>query len=151
MLAQILAEAPPPEVVSWLSVAAWIVVFVGGLLYIATSVKELRKPKEEPTQIPNPLIVQKGTKFVEETAFEKADKEAHGRISRERKEVDAVIKALAERLETDIGKLGNQVGKYNENAELRTGRINDRIDQVNDAITALPRQMLQLIRDAREI
>jgi hypothetical protein len=58
LLAQ--AEPPPPELLSWLSVAGWIVVFIGGCLGIALAIKSLREKKSE---TPQPLIVKEHKRF----------------------------------------------------------------------------------------
>lgn len=50
----------PPEVIGWLSAAAWIVVFIGGCLGIWVAIKSIRAKEVE---TPQPLIVKEHKRY----------------------------------------------------------------------------------------
>lgn len=84
--------------------------------------------------------------------------ETHGRISRERKEIDAAIarveaqqKELGAQIDSDLQAIRDQVAGNNEASEQRVERINRRLDDLNTSVSGLPAQVVSLINNAKAI
>lgn len=77
MLAQM--DAPPAELGSWLSVAGWLIILIGGALGIAVAIKTLREKK---TEIPTPITVQEHQSYVTTVSHDKDIKEIKDELKR---------------------------------------------------------------------
>ncbi len=147
------SEGPPPELLAWLSAAAWLVVFIGGLLGIAVAVKTLREKKEG---LPSPLVVKADEEFATVAAVKELDRLAHGRMSRERNEVNRAIatmeadkRASELRLDAELESIRKQIGDNHEAGESRANKIHDRINAlVNDNAT-MPTRVVELLRTTK--
>lgn len=122
----LLAQATPaPEALaSWLEVAMYIVFSAAGVVGLLVGLKQLKT--EQPT-VPNPLQVQKHDAGVSEDELQ----QVHGRISRERKEIDDMLKALRE-----------------EDRTLRE-KLDDEIKDLHGRIDAVPERTINLLKGTK--
>jgi hypothetical protein len=159
ILAQVTADPSAQSIKDWLSVALYILGCIAAVLVVLVYWRQLR---EKTPETPQPLIVQGHVQFVPRDEFEKEIKQAHGRMNRERDEARDAVKALATRIDGELETLTTQIATYNVDAHGRAERINDRLDKLRDdaevqgkslssAIAAMPQQIFQLIKSAREI
>jgi hypothetical protein len=82
-----------------------------------------------------PFEVVPGARHVDRETFDKEIKNAHGRITRERQELDAEIAELRKGLE-----------RISSEGEARDVRIHDRIDTLADELGETPRKTVDLLR-----
>ena len=78
--------------------------------------------------------------------------EAHGRISRERKELDAAIakaeltqKEASQRLDAELGAIRETLEANNDAGAAREQRINGRIDDLRDVVGDMPGRVVELL------
>lgn len=94
---------------------------------------------------PQPFVVQQHAEFVQKPDFDKAMREAHGRIGRERTEINAALAAAADTAAAVSAKLDAN----NEAGREREGRINERIDNLRDTVADMPRRTVELLRQTK--
>lgn len=138
LLAQ--ADAPPPEIVSWLAVAMYLILSAGGVVALLGGVKYLREKKEE---TPSPLVV----KAHDEWATKAQLTEVHGRIKRERAEIDAhfarVEAAAAEaarRIDGELHLIREEIQESREAGEARVEKLRDAMGEQTKLIISVIRE-----------
>lgn len=153
ILAQV--ERPPEGFASFMEVVTYLVVTATSVAGLVLIIKQLREKKEE---IPNPLTVAPYVPYVSRPDFDKAIKEAHGRMNREgdeRAEEIAAMKgateALREQIKTEVAEIRRLVEAREVSGEARANRINDRIDTLGRAVAEMPDRLFVLIRNAKNI
>jgi polyhydroxyalkanoate synthesis regulator phasin len=120
LLAQIQNTTPPPSLSGFLESAFYII----GLITAAVVLYRQFFPAK---LNPQPLEVREN----HATASRKEIDELHGRIKRERIEIDAALKELKE-------------------ADLRVAqRIDTEMKDINDRIDALPERIIKLLRETK--
>lgn len=72
-------------------------------------------------------------------------KEAHGRMNREKAEIEAKLAAAEARLKAEVGEIKTAVATYNANAEGRSNAINSRIDDLSDKISDAPEAVVEML------
>ncbi|MBC8010058.1 MAG: hypothetical protein H7067_08175 [Burkholderiales bacterium] len=79
-------------------------------------------------------------------------REVHGRIKRERDEINRDIAAAAataaavrERLDAALGEMSDKLDTNNEAGREREGRINGRIDDLRDVVSDMPAKIVELL------
>jgi hypothetical protein len=118
ILAQV--EPSPTALIEWLRVLMYFVGVIGGLLGIAVAVKMLRGKDPE---TPQPLMVSAHPGIASASDL----KQVHGRIERERKEIDASLGQLRE-----------------EDKQLRA-RLDSEIKDMNQTIDEIPQRTIALL------
>lgn len=78
-------------------------------------------------------------------ALEEGLRQAHGRMNRERDDAKAALGAAETRMREELGRLTAEVTGYNTKAEDRASRINGRIDDLSDKVTAAPGQVVEIL------
>ena len=153
LIAQV--EAPPSDFSGWLANAAYGVGLLGAVLWCWTLIRDLRAKKEE---TPQPFVVAEHSAPVAKPDFDKAIKEAHGRMNREKVERDAELlamrdatDALREKVEKEVDAMRRLVEAREASGEARANRINDRIDVLSKAVAEMPDRLFALIRNAKNL
>jgi len=138
------ADAPPADFGPWLANAMYLSLSVAGILGGLAAWKSYRAKEPE---TPQPLIVQQHAEFVQKPDFDKALREAHGRIARERTEVNAAIAAQADA----TAKLTEKLDRNNAAGAERENRINGRIDDLRDTVSEMPGKIVSLLRQTKDL
>lgn len=131
LLAQ--ADAPPPDFGPWLANLTYLAVtgaaIVGGL----AAWRSYREPRAE---TPQPFTVKPADQF----ATQQQLTEVHGRIKRERAEIDAAInnvraeyRETSQRIDAELLALRHQLAANNEAGEARAEKLHHRINAVLEA------------------
>jgi hypothetical protein len=153
----LLAQSTPPAAAlsSFLEVAFYLIGIVTAAVVLW---KQLTGKSEETRITPQPLEVKPHARLAKWEELETVKNEAHGRISRERKEIDAAIarveaqqKELGAQIDSDLQAIRDQVAGNNEASEQRVERINRRLDDLNTSVSGLPAQVVSLINNAKAI
>lgn len=142
---------PAEQLSSWLQVFFWLVSSAAGVVGLLLGVKKLREPK--PSGLPQPFTVSPHVEYVARPEFEKEIRNAHGRMNRERDEAKALVLAVAaentalrKKLDDDIAAMGDKLDANNRAGGERETRINGRIDDLRDTVSAMPAQVVSLLR-----
>jgi len=153
LLAQV--EAPPSDFSGWLANGAYGVGLLGAVLWCWTLIRDLRTKKEE---TPQPFVVAEHSAPVSKPDFDKAIKEAHGRMNREKAERDAEVAAmkaatdgLRDKVDREVDAMRDLVTESTTAGEARANRIHDRIDTVSKQVADMPREIVGLLRNAKDL
>lgn len=133
LLAEIAANPSAGEIKSWLEVLAWL---SGIAVAIAAAWRLVTRPR---TQLEQPIEVRAHAGVVTKQMYD----ETHGRIGRERREVDAEIKRVEETAERRTEKLED---KIDENTKL-TAQMSGQLNQMNQSMHALSTSVTQFIQN----
>lgn len=125
LLAQI--QPPPEGVEAWLKVVFWLAV---GICAVAAAFKIMTGKSGERTISPNPLRVEEHSRTATKAELEAVKLEAHGRIKRERTEIDAHIRRVEERAEKRSETIE---GKIDDNTKV-TERMAGQVQQMNQQL-----------------
>jgi hypothetical protein len=117
----ILAQAAPELLKAWLEVLAWLVGFCGGCIWIWTMVRPHRDP------VPQPLEVKSHTAIASQGDVD----QIHGRIKRERFEIEESIRQLRE-----------------EDRRIRE-KLDNEIKELRDHIDGVPERTIALLRNTK--
>lgn len=117
----VIAQIAPEQLKPWLEVFFWLVGSVGALLGCALAWKQLFGAKEK-VSLDQPLEVKAHNAFATKEDYDNT----HGRISRERREIDAKIA----RLEAEDARLRESL-----DAEIK--ELQNRVDDVPEKMVAL--------------
>jgi flagellar biosynthesis/type III secretory pathway M-ring protein FliF/YscJ len=122
----LLAETTPTpdQLASWLSVLFYLGGFIATILGALVAVKSLR---EQPEKMPQPLITTEHTRIANLGDLD----QVHGRIKRERLEIDEAIKQLRE-----------------EDRRLRE-KLDQEIENLQGRIDAVPERTINLLRNTK--
>ncbi|QYM80275.1 hypothetical protein K0B96_06580 [Horticoccus luteus] len=141
--------------VNVVEVAAWLAVAFAA---VVVAWRQMTGKSEETRISPSPLEVKQHARLAKWEELETVKAEAHGRISRERKEIDAAIvrveqqqRALGLRIDDDLREIRDAMQANNEAAEKRVERINARLDNLNTVVTDLPGRIVGLIDGAKHL
>lgn len=136
LLAQI---APPPDgVEAWLKVLFWL---AGGLVAIAAAIRILTGKNGVRQISPQPLEVKEHATVVTIDQLETVKKEAHGRMNRERAEIDANIRRVEEAAQSRSEKIE---GKIDENTRM-TATMSGQVTQMNQQLHQLTNSVTNFI------
>lgn len=128
LLAQI---APPPAgVEAWLKVLFWL---AAGVVAIAGAIRILAGKSGDRQISPQPLEVKEHASVVTIDQLETVKKEAHGRMNRERAEIDANIRRVEEAADK---RSENIERKIDENTKL-TATMSGQVTQMNQQLHQL--------------
>lgn len=140
------ADAPPADFGPWLANAMYVILSAAGVVGLLVGIKQLR---EKPAETPQPLMVQQHAEFVHKPDFDKAMREAHGRIGRERVEVNAALTkietghaAATVRLDAELSAVREQLVDNNKAGEARVVALHARIN-------SLPSEIISLLRSTK--
>lgn len=123
----LIAQAAPATLTPWLENFFWLVGGIGALLGCAVAIKMLRTGEPAPT--PQPLEVKAHSAHATKSEVD----QLHGRINREREELDAQMKDLRE-----------------ENRALRD-KLDEEISALQDRIDAVPQRVITLLRETKNL
>lgn len=147
LLAQ--ADAPPADFGPWLANFMYVVLSVVGILAGLAYVKQLR---EKPAETPQPLIV----RGADQWATQQQLTEVHGRIKRERGEIDAAIAAVraeyrdtSQRIDAELGALREQLAANNDAGEHRAEKLHNRINAVLEASAEMRGELRSFLAAAK--
>jgi hypothetical protein len=147
LLAQ--ADAPPADIGSWLANAAYLALLAASILGGLVALKNLR---EKPSETPQPFTV----KTAEQFATQQQLTEVHGRIKRERLEIDKAIadvrteyRDTSERIDAELRALREQLAGNNEAGEARAEKLHNRINAVLEASAEMRGEMRSFIAAAK--
>ena len=125
MLPLLAQSAPPAE-----ALKEWLIVF-GFLIGIGVGVKKLFFDKKAET--PQPLVVKASDQWASKSELD----QVHGRIKRERAEIDAAInnvraeyRETSQRIDAELAALREQLAENNAAGEARAEKLHDRINAV---------------------
>lgn len=138
------ADAPRADFGPWLANAMYVILSAAGVVGGLAAWKSYR---EKPAETPQPLMVQQHAEFVQKPDFDKAMREAHGRIARERIEINAAISAQA----AATADLADKIDRNNEAGSERESRINGRIDLLGDKVGEMPGKIVTLLRQTKDL
>jgi len=125
-MSSLLANVEPIQLKGWLEVLFWL---VGGALAVVMLVKNLvAKPV-----VPTPVHVQ----AAHAPATQQDLKEAHGRIGRERQEVEAKIGEVARRVDKLEETQGEALMEHRREVKEDIRGVHERINQVLHAVGRL--------------
>jgi hypothetical protein len=147
------AADQPADFGPWLANLMYLALTVAAIIGGLAAWKSYRAKDPE---TPQPLVVQQHTEFVPRPDFDKAMREAHGRMNRERDEANAKIAAVAEtaalvreKLDGELAAMSAKIDANNDAGREREGRINDRIDAVRDTVATMPERTVNLLRSTK--
>lgn len=128
LLAQV--EAPPPDFGSWLANLAYLSVTAASIVGGLAAWKSYRAKEPE---TPQPLIV----RGADQWATHQQLTEVHGRIKRERGEIDAAIAAVraeyrdtSQRIDAELVAVRQQLAANDKAGEARAEKLHNRINAV---------------------
>lgn len=155
-MTSLLAQTTPPAgLSSFIEVVAYLAVTISAVI---VAWKQLTGKSEETRITPQPLEVKPHARLAKWEELETVKNEAHGRISRERKEIEAAIarvelqnRELGERIDRDLQGIRDSIQANHEAAEKRVERINGRIDALVDEVAQVPAEVVSMIRNAKSI
>ena len=132
-----LAEASPQALNDWLEV----LLYLCGIILAVAGVWKLATKSATKTELANqPIDVRQHAGIA--TASEL--KQVHGRIERERKEIDAAIKQIATDAKERADKLDQRLAALDTALSGQTDAINNRID-------AIPSRVIALLKDTKQL
>lgn len=117
----ILAEAAPDSLKQWLEVFAWLVALVAGLTWIWSMVRPAKD------NLPQPLEVKPHAAVASKAEID----QLHGRIKREREELDHQLQELRA-----------------ENRMLRD-KLDNEINELQMRIDSVPARVIELLRSTK--
>jgi hypothetical protein len=126
MIPLLLAQVPSATALaSWLQVLMYLGGFVCTIIGGAVGIKMLRTPAAPGT--PQPLVVQAHAKY----ATDEDLRQTHGRISREREEIDKAVEALR--------------------AEYRalSDKLDDELKDIRQTVDDVPDRTIKLLRETK--
>jgi len=112
----LLAQAAPDSIKSWLEAFFWLIAGLGGVLGCLVALKNLRA--KDPTT-PQPLVVQEHAVVVTQAQLD----QVHGRIKRERMEMDEKIAELKAEDKILREKLDNEIENLQDRVDAVPGRV----------------------------
>ena len=131
LLADLPAVSPPPQALSdWLGVFFYL---IGGLGAAVFLFKQATGRSDTTTIAPNPLSVREHRDAATQEDLKKINDEAHGRISRERREIDAELR----RVEAATDKRMVIIEADLKNNTAMTSEINGGVKQLNTQVQQL--------------
>lgn len=147
LLAQ--ADAPPPDFGPWLANLMYLALtgaaIVGGL----AAWKSYREPRAE---TPQPFTVRQAEEFATKAQLT----EVHGRIKRERAEIDAAInnvraeyRETSQRIDAELAALREQLAENNAAGEARAEKLHDRINAVLESSAEMRGELKSFIAALR--
>jgi len=136
-----LSAPPPPEILSsWLAVFFYL---VGGTTAAIILYRQVTGRGSSTTISDQPLEVKEHAGIATLQQLEAVKNETHGRIKRERGEIDARIQRVEEISERKFDKIEE---KIDENTKLTAG-MNGEMRQINQAVTQLTSSLTNFMRD----
>lgn len=119
----LLAQVAPTGVSAWLESFFWLVGGIGGLIFLYRQARGL----------PQPMQVQ----AAHGVATQQDVKEVHGRISRERQEIDRELSTVRERVDNLEHEQGDSLEKLRLEMKGDIKGVHDRINEVLSAVSHL--------------
>ncbi|MFA6289928.1 MAG: hypothetical protein WC661_21300 [Opitutaceae bacterium] len=135
VLAQVTADPSAQAIKDWLGVALYILGVIAAVLVVLVYWKQLR---EKPSETPQPFEVKQHQSWATLAQLETVKHEAHGRIGRERKEIDAAAVVLEARFTATVERLEDQIKANNQAGE-------DRYELLHGHINAMPQQIITIL------
>ena len=143
MTALLAQTTPPPAVLaSWLEVAMYLVLSAAGVVGLLVGIKQLR---EKQVALAQPFVVKPHDTWATKDELT----QVHGRIGRERNEVNAMIAGVQSAASREIQAVAAQVAQHAVDGEKRVVRINERIDALRDDIKDAPAATVALLRQTK--
>lgn len=136
----ILADLPTP---SDASVGSWIAVYAGLCIAVYYTQAIVKSMRARPAKVEGTMTVESHSGNATRLELEKMDKEAHGRMNRERKEIDAEIARVEDRAQRRLDLLE---AKIDENTKL-TSVMSGQLGQMNQNISVLTSAVTNFMRD----
>jgi len=127
----LIAQSAPETIKPWLENFFWLAGGIAAVLGCFVAVQSLREPPAESP--PQPFEVKPHTAY----ATKEDLKLAHGRIARERGEVDAAIAELRADLRASTDKLANSVNALRLEIKADNQGVHTRINEVLAAVSKL--------------
>lgn len=137
------ADLPAPD--SYPAIG-WLLVSVGAIAmgaYYILACWEKITGKHQKREIQQPLVVTPHAELATRTALDQVEREAHGRIKRERDEINHEIRRVENSAEKRTDKL--EV-KIEENTTL-TAKMSGQVEQMNQNIHTLTTSVTNFMRD----
>lgn len=141
----------PEELGTWIQIAAWFSLFVGGVLGSLVAVKTLRAPE---MKMPQPMKVVNVEEFVQRPEFARHRDEVNSRFAAAtaaRKRIHEVneqigrelsaLQSSAEYTGKEINQLREQLVAADERHDKALGKINDRMDHLPSRIAETLRSL----------
>lgn len=132
----LLAQSPAPEEIkSWLSVLFYFGGFIATLLGGLVALKKLRTPEHA---TPQPFLVQEHAGVATKDDLAKIDSALHGRLKRERVEIDDAIKRVEQAAEKRSDRLEIKVDENTHmTSEMKgiVGQMNQNLHQLSTGLT----------------
>lgn len=135
MLAEISASPSPQALKQWLEVF----LYLGGIILTAAGVWRLVSPSAAKTEIVDQPLEIKAHAGI---ATREELKQVHGRIERERREVDAAILSVAHTAEKRADKTD---AKLDENTAM-TQRMSGEVSQINQSVQTLTSSLTNFLQ-----
>ena len=136
LLADALPAPDSPQAVGWMVLT--IFALIGGVYYILCVWRMITGKDDEKTISPQPLVVKAHSESSSREELEKIETQLHGRLKRERAEIDARIERVEEAASERADKLEK---KIDDNTSLTTAmsgevkHINQNVQLILTAIT----------------
>jgi hypothetical protein len=131
------SHTPPPGFSDWIASAFYLVGLVAAVVVLYQRLRP--RPTQPVAVMDKPLKVQGTARYVEEEAFKTEITNVHGRIGRERKEVDA---QLAEIKSAHI--------RQAETGEAHSVRLHARIDDLDRRVDHIPQRVIELLATTKQ-
>lgn len=130
-LGAVVAEVmPPPDVFAgWIQVAMYLILSAGGIVGLLVGVKALRGG----SPVPQPMVV----KGAEQFATAEELRQAHGRIGRERDEINKEFIRLANQLAATDARMDAAINGMRKEAKEDMKGMHSRFDQLLSAVSKL--------------
>lgn len=142
MLTLLAQTTPPPDAVaSWLEVGFYL---MGGVAACVLLFKQLSGKSEDTTIKNSPLEVKAHEAAITRVELDKVDVALHGRLKRERSEIDAQIRRVEEIAERRGDKMEF---KLDENTKL-TERLSGQLQQINQNVAQLTTAVTNFLQAA---
>lgn len=90
-----------------------------------------------------------GETYATLAAVKEMDRQAHGRMNRERDAAANALAAAEARMQAECKRIAEEVGTFNANGEDRVRRINERIDELRDEVANAPAATVRLLRETK--
>ncbi len=141
LLADLSAPTPPPEALtSWLSVFFYL---IGGITAVVMLVRAVTGRGVSTTLRDQPVEVKEHAGIATQQQLQTVKTETHGRIKREREEIDARIQRVEESTERRFDKINE---KIDENTKL-TSSLDGQLQQINQGVSQLTTTVTNFMRD----
>jgi hypothetical protein len=135
-----IAQVDPGTVEPWLKTLFWL---VGGLAACVMLYRQLTNGSARTELTNQPIEVRAHPGVVSRAELEKMDLALHGRMKRERMEIDAQIRRVEEIAEKRLDKLER---KIDENTNL-TNEMCGQLGQINQSVGTLSSSLTNFMRD----